>query len=66
MHELVENNREAIAKLCRRHGARKLEVFGSILRDDFDTERSNVDVLVEFEADMGIRNSITTKFMTSR
>jgi len=51
MHELVENNREAIAKLCRRHGVRKLEVFGSILRDDFDTERSDVDVLVEFEAE---------------
>jgi predicted nucleotidyltransferase len=51
MHHLVENNREAIAKLCRRHGVRKLEVFGSILRDDFDTERSDVDVLVEFETE---------------
>ena len=28
---------------------RSLEVFGSILRDDFDAGRSDVDVLVEFE-----------------
>jgi len=49
MHPLVESNREAIATLCRLHGVRKLEVFGSILRDDFDPERSDVDVLVEFE-----------------
>lgn len=50
MHLLIEKNREAIATLCRRHGVRKLEVFGSILRGDFDPARSDVDVLVEFEA----------------
>jgi predicted nucleotidyltransferase len=27
-----------------------LEAFGSIRRDDFDAGRSDVDVLVEFEA----------------
>lgn len=47
---LIENNREAIASLCRLHGVRSLEAFGSILRDDFDVGRSDVDVLVEFEA----------------
>jgi predicted nucleotidyltransferase len=49
MHPLIEKNRGAIANLCRRHGVRSLEVFGSILRDDFDLGRSDVDVLVEFE-----------------
>ncbi len=49
MHPLIENNREAIAKLCRLHGVRTLEVFGSILRDDFDLQHSDVDVVVEFE-----------------
>jgi uncharacterized protein len=43
------NNRKAIAGLCRLHGVRSLEAFGSILRDDFDAGRSDVDVLVEFE-----------------
>jgi predicted nucleotidyltransferase len=51
MHPLIDNNREAIAKLCRVHGVRRLEAFGSILRDDFDDGRSDVDVLVEFEAE---------------
>ena len=49
MHPLIENNRDAIARLCRLHGVRSLEAFGSILRSDFDTDRSDVDVLVEFE-----------------
>lgn len=33
---------------CRRHGIRRLAVFGSALRDDFGP-RSDVDLLVEFE-----------------
>jgi Predicted nucleotidyltransferases len=49
MHALIENNREAISKLCRLHGVNRLEVFGSILRDDFDTQNSDVDILVEFK-----------------
>ena len=49
MHPLIENNRDAIARLCQKHGVRSLEAFGSILRSDFDVERSDVDVLVEFE-----------------
>jgi uncharacterized protein len=49
MHILVENNRQDIARLCRLHGVRKMELFGSILRDDFDVQHSDVDVLVEFE-----------------
>ena len=49
MHPLIEKNRDAIARLCRLHAVRSLELFGSILRDDFDPGRSDVDVLVEFE-----------------
>jgi uncharacterized protein len=51
MHSLIEQNREAIAGVCRRYGVHKLEVFGSILRADFDAARSDIDVLVEFEQD---------------
>lgn len=50
MHPLIEKNRDAIANLCLLHGVHRLEVFGSILRDDFDPQRSDVDVLVEFDA----------------
>ncbi len=38
---------EAIARLCRKWGIIRLEVFGSALRDDFD-ERSDVDLLYTF------------------
>jgi predicted nucleotidyltransferase len=54
MHPLIENNLEAIASLCRLHGVRSLETFGSILRDDFDAGRSDVDVLVQFEGKLRI------------
>jgi len=40
--------REKIADFCRRHHIRRLAVFGSALRPDFD-ENSDIDILVEFE-----------------
>lgn len=49
MHPLIDNSCEAIAALCRHYGVRKLEAFGSILRDDFVAGQSDLDVLVEFE-----------------
>ena len=41
-------DREALAAFCRRHGVRRLAVFGSALRHDFGPH-SDIDVLVEFE-----------------
>lgn len=41
---------EKIVKFCQRNHIRKLSFFGSVLRDDFRPD-SDVDVLVEFEAD---------------
>jgi hypothetical protein len=38
----------SVADFCRRHHIRRLSLFGSVLRDDFQPE-SDVDVLVEFE-----------------
>ncbi|MDO8540820.1 MAG: nucleotidyltransferase family protein [Opitutaceae bacterium] len=42
-------DRERLAAFCRARGIRKLSVFGSVLRDDFDPGRSDVDVLVEMD-----------------
>ena len=50
MPSLIDDNLDEIGRLCRLHGVRKLEVFGSVLRSDFDPQRSDVDVLVEFES----------------
>lgn len=49
MHPLIGKQRERIAALCRRFGVKRLEVFGSVLREDFDARRSDVDVVVEFD-----------------
>jgi uncharacterized protein len=45
----IQIDREKVAQFCRERGIRKLSVFGSVLRDDFDPQRSDVDVLAEFE-----------------
>ena len=45
----IRIDREKIAEFCRARGIRRLSLFGSVLRDDFDPERSDVDVLAEFE-----------------
>jgi len=42
--------RERIEAFCRKHGIRRLAIFGSALRDDFRPD-SDVDVLVEFQPD---------------
>ena len=39
---------ERVAQFCRQRGIRRLSLFGSAVRDDFDPARSDVDVLVEF------------------
>lgn len=41
-------SQEQIEAFCQRHQVRKLSLFGSVLRDDFN-EDSDIDVLVEFE-----------------
>lgn len=45
----IQIDREKVAEFCRARGISKLSLFGSVLRDDFDLERNDVDVLAEFE-----------------
>ena len=45
----IKIDREKIAAFCRERGIHKMSLFGSVMRDDFDPERSDVDVLVEFQ-----------------
>jgi uncharacterized protein len=44
----IEIPEQDIEAFCRKHHVRRLALFGSVLRDDFEPE-SDVDVLVEFE-----------------
>ena len=49
MISIVESNREGIERLCRRFRVRRLELFGSAVRGQFDPETSDLDFLVDFE-----------------
>lgn len=40
---------ERIARFCEQRRIRRLSLFGSVLREDFDPQRSDIDVLAEFE-----------------
>lgn len=52
---LTSQQLEAIHAVCREYHVTRLELFGSATRADFDPQRSDVDVLVEFapETDLG-------------
>ena len=48
----IESRRPQLAALCTRMGVRRLEVFGSAARGDFNPASSDIDFLVEFEPDI--------------
>jgi len=49
MQPLIKEKRAQLAQLCHAHHVRRLEAFGSALREDFDPASSDLDFLVEFE-----------------
>ena len=44
-------DRRKLAAFCHARGISRLSLFGSVLREDFDPARSDVDVLVNFKPD---------------
>jgi len=48
MSPITDDHLDALADLCRRYGVRRLFLFGSAAREDFDPSRSDVDLLVDF------------------
>ena len=44
----IESKHAEIVALCRKYGVVRMDVFGSVLRDDFEPGRSDIDLLVEF------------------
>ena len=47
----VENYKQVIQKICEDLRVRNLDLVGSASREDFQSERSDIDVLVEFNGD---------------
>jgi predicted nucleotidyltransferase len=53
MHQVVAEKLPEIEALCRELGIRRLDLFGSATGYGFNTETSDIDVLVEFDAQPG-------------
>lgn len=48
MIELVENQKQAVSKLCRQYRVERLDIFGSAANGPFEPGRSDLDFLVHF------------------
>lgn len=51
MQPFITAKHAEIIDLCRTHHVRRLSVFGSAVRDDFDPATSDVDLRIEFHPD---------------
>lgn len=49
MLPLIEQHRTEIEALCRKYGVKRLDLFGSAARGDFDSATSDVDFFYEFD-----------------
>ena len=45
----IELHQEELRALCRRFQVRRLDLFGSAARGDFDPEHSDIDFIVKFD-----------------
>ena len=54
MMPVLKEKHEELVELCRRFGVKRLEVFGSASGEAFDPERSDIDLLVEFQPDQDL------------
>lgn len=60
MLPVIEARQAELVELCRRMDVRRLELFGSAARGDFDPAHSDLDFLVEF--DDAARPALTAYF----
>lgn len=58
----IETHRKELSALCRRFHVRRLDLFGSAARADFDPKRSDFDFLVEFDRGHPDALSLATYF----
>ncbi len=55
MNKIILEKQPQLIELCKKFHAQRLEVFGSVTRDDFDPATSDLDFLVEFD-ELGVEN----------
>ncbi len=46
---LIENYKKQLAQLCRQYHVAKLYLFGSVAKGTFAADRSDIDIIVQFE-----------------
>ncbi len=51
---LLAANREGLEALCRKYAVKRLRLFGSALREDWNPETSDLDFLAEFGPPVGM------------
>ena len=61
MNRLIEENRQELERLCRRHRVQRIELFGSATGPDFDPASSDLDFLVTFQ-ELGLDQYADTYF----
>ena len=49
MRSLIEEKREDLERVCRRHSVQRIELFGSAAGSGFDADKSDLDFLVTFQ-----------------
>lgn len=49
MNLLIEDRRQQLELICRRHRVRRMELFGSAAAAAFDASKSDLDFLVTFQ-----------------
>lgn len=49
MNRLIEEKRQELEKVCRRHRVQRIELFGSAAGAGFDPASSDLDFLVTFQ-----------------
>lgn len=50
MIQIIEQNRNKLAELCRKYHVSELDVFGSASMEDFNEQTSDIDFLVVFDS----------------
>jgi len=53
LEELLKEKREVILRICAKHGAHNVRVFGSVARGEAD-EQSDIDLIVEFDPERSL------------
>ena len=53
VQDIKDKLKNALPDLQTRYPIASLALFGSVVRDDFDADRSDVDIMVEFNGEIG-------------